>query len=560
MAKYIKFFLYISLGCLAIWRLTSCEPSLVYDVVIENGMVYDGSGGAPYRADVGIVGERIAKIGDLSKAQATQRINAQGKAVSPGFINVLSWGAFSLWEDGRSLSDLKQGVTLEIFGEGSSPGPVSPTQQAENPFYEWRTLGEFLEKLTQKGVSCNVASFVGAATVRRYVLGDENSTAKPNELRQMQLLVEQAMKEGALGVGSALIYPPGYFANTEELIALAQAAAKYDGVYISHLRSEGDAFVEGLEELLEIAEKANIAAEIYHLKAAGEHNWHKLDVALQRIEAARARGLEITTNMYTYEAASTGLGACFPPWVQEGGRDKWVARLKDPAIRARVAKEMTEISTEWENFFMAASKPENILLLGFQQDSLQHMVGQNLGAVAQAQGLPAEQMAIELILRNHGNVSCAYVLMSPDNVRRQLKLPYMSFGSDARSVAAEGEVLKSSTHPRTYGNFARLLGKYVREEQVIPLEEAIHKLSHLAATKLRIQERGLLKETYFADVVVFDPALIADKATFENPHQYAVGVEHVLVNGVLVLENGEHTGNFSGKVVRGPGYVPPLQP
>lgn len=521
-----------------------------YDVVIKNGTIYDGSGDSSYVADIGIIADTIAVIGDLSDASASSTIDAEGLAVSPGFINMLSWANYSLLNDGRSMSDIKQGVTLEIFGEGSSMGPVKD----EDNDREWTTLGGYLEHLTNKGVSTNVASFVGATTIRTYVLGRDDVTPTDEELHEMQELVREAMREGALGVGTSLIYAPAFFADTEELIALSEAAAEFDGTYISHIRSEGDNFLEAAEELLTIATEAEIDAQFFHLKAAGERNWDKLDVVLDKIDSLRNEGHGIAANMYTYTAASTGLDATLPPWAQAGSTEDFIERLKDPEIRERITDEVRSEETEWENFYQLAGDPENILLLEFNDDSLKQYTGKNLGEVSEMRDSDPVDTIIDLIIQNEGDIGAVYFLMSEENVARQIQIPYMSFGSDARSVAAEGDILNSSTHPRTYGNFARLLGKYVRDEGLISLEEAIYRLTHLSAQNLKINKRGLLEPGYHADIVIFDPELIEDKATFEEPHQYAVGVRDVFVNGVQVLDFGQHTGEMPGQVVRGPGY------
>ncbi len=537
--------------------LTAACSSPDFDLIVAGGMVYDGTGQAPFKADIGVKDGKIMAVGDLAENSAAKKLDAGGLAVSPGFINVLSWAAMPLVQDGRSMSDIKQGVTLEIFGEGSSPGPISRRSKESRLNTKWTTLGGYLDYVTQKGVSCNVASFVGASTVRINVLGYDDVQPDSAQLEEMCGMVREAMREGALGVGSSLIYPPAFFASTAELTALSKAAGEYGGMYISHLRSEGNALIQAVDELMAIAHGAGVPAEIYHLKAAGKDNWHKIDQVLQKIDSAQKAGLQITANMYNYEAASTGLGACFPPWSQEGGDSAWIARLSDPAIRQQIKNDILTPSDDWENFYLAAGKPENILVVG-ADDSLQHYNGKTLADAAGMMGLDPLETLCELIVRNGGRVQAVYFLMSEDNIRKQMKLPYMSFGSDARSIAAEGKTLESSTHPRTYGNFARLLGRYVREEKVIPLEEAIHKLTLLPAKKLKIKERGCLAPGFYADIVLFDPATVADKATYQEPHQYAVGVAHVFVNGVQVLKNGEHTGAMPGMAVRGPGYQGPV--
>lgn len=532
--------------------LTCCKPA--YDVIISNGNIYDGSGLPAYKADLGIKADKIVAIGDLGKEKAKTNIDAAGLAVSPGFINMLSWANRPLLKDGRSMSDIKQGVTLEVFGEGSSMGPLNSNMKNEMKEAQWTTLGGYLDYLVQQGVSTNVASFVGATTVRIHVLGYENRKPDAAELHQMQELVRQAMQEGAMGLGTSLIYPPAFYADTEELIALAEAAAEYDGMYISHLRSEGNAFLEAVDEFMTIANRAGIDAEIYHLKAAGKNNWHKLDQVLQKIDSARAAGLTVAANMYTYPAASTGLDATLPPWVQEGGKEAWLKRLRTPEVRQKVLDEMRSPSNTWENFYQMAGTAENIMLVGFDRDSLNHLVGKTLAEIAFNRNADPAETIIDLILANGGDIDAIYFLMSEENVEKQIQLTYMSFGSDAGSIAAEGKSLESSTHPRTYGNFARLLAKYVREKNLISLEEAVMKMTALPARKLKIGNRGRLAPGYYADVLVFDPAEIQDKATFENPHQYATGMLHVFVNGMQVLKNGTHTGATPGMVVRGPGY------
>ncbi|MCH2448607.1 MAG: amidohydrolase family protein [Gracilimonas sp.] len=525
-----------------------------FDAIIQNGTIYNGTGDAPFTADIGIRADTIAAIGDLNFSDAPVIIDAEGLAVSPGFINMLSWANYSLLNDGRSMSNIKQGVTLEIFGEGSSMGPLNEEMQQNNA-RPWTTLGEYLEHLTkEQGVSTNVASFVGATTIRQHVIGSKNVAPTPDELKQMQQLVREAMEEGALGVGSSLIYAPAFFASTEELIALAEAAAEYDGTYISHIRSEGDDLLKATDELFTIATEAEIDAQIYHLKAAGKRNWDKLPLVLTKIDSLRNLGHNISANMYTYTAASTGLDATIPPTVQEGSYQDFINRLKQPEVRKQVLNSMRSPQTDWENFYQLAESPENILLVGFNEDSLKYLTGKNLAEISEMRNADPAETIIDLIIENDGDISSVFFLMSEENVRTKIEVPYMSFGSDARSIAAEGEVLESSTHPRTYGTFARLLGKYVRDENVIPLQEAIYRLTGLPAKNLKLQKRGYLSEGYFGDIVIFDPAEIEDKATFTEPHQYAVGVHHVFVNGVQVLKDGEHTKAMPGQVVRGPGW------
>ena len=537
------------------------EQARVFDVIIRGGTVYDGTGNAPIVADVAILADRVAGIGDYSVSDATLNIDAKGKAVAPGFINMLSWAVGTLMVDGRGMSDLKQGVTLEVFGEGVSWGPLNEQMKAQftarqgDMKYEinWTTLGEYLDGLVARGVSPNVASFVGATTLRIHEVGLDDRPPSEDELARMQDLVRHAMREGALGVGSSLIYAPANFADTAELTALAKAAGEYGGMYISHIRSEGNRFEAAVEELITIAREAGVPAEIYHLKASGKPNWNKFDVIFPMIEKARAEGIRISADMYTYPASATGLDAAMPLWVQEGGIDEWVGRLEDPAQRARVIEQMRAPSTDWENRFIEIG-PENILLVGFRNEALRSLIGKTVAEVAEMRGTSPEDTAIDLVIEDNSRVEVIYFSMKPENLHRKIRQPWVSFGSDGGAPAAEGLFLNNNLHPRAYGNFARLLGKYVRDEKVIPLEEAIRRLTSLPAGNLDIRARGLLKAGYFADVVVFDPATIQDHATFEAPHQYATGVYEVFVNGVQVLKNGEHTGATPGRVVRGPGW------
>ncbi len=542
----------------------SCKKQ-EYDVVIRGGTVYDGSGQPGVVTDVAINADTVAFIGDLSDAGGKKEIDAKGLAVAPGFINMLSWAVESLIIDGKSQGDIRQGVTLEVFGEGNSMGPLNDEMKAfalddmkRNPDmkYEidWTTLGEYLESLERRGVATNVASFVGATTVRIHELGYENRLPNAEEMVRMRELVKQAMEEGALGVGSSLIYAPANYSSTEELIELCEVAGQYGGMYITHMRSEGNGIFDAVDETIRIAREGKLPAEIYHLKMAGKDNWSKLDSVLAKIDQANKEGLKITADMYTYTAGATGLDASMPPWVQEGGLKQWIKRLQDPKIRKKALDEMRKPSDKWENLLLMAGSPEQVLLLGFANDSLKRFTGKTLGEVARIYGKSPEETAMDLVITDSTRVGTAYFMMSEENVKRQISLPYLSFGSDAESAAPEGVFLKSSTHPRAYGNFARLLGKYVRDEKVIPMEEAIRKLTSLPAGNLKIKQRGLLTAGYFADVVVFDPSKIQDHATFESPHQYATGMMHVFVNGKQVLENGEHTGAKPGRVVRGPGY------
>lgn len=537
------------------------RPPRTYDVVIRNGTIYDGSGKAPFVGDVVIQGEKIAAVGRLTKARGRREIDGSGLAIAPGFINMLSWATESLIQDARSQSDIRQGITLEVFGEGWSMGPLNEAMKKEvveqqgDIKYEikWTTLGEYLDYLVQRGISPNVASFVGATTVRIHEIGYANRPPTPAEFERMRALVRQAMEEGALGVGSSLIYAPAFYAKTDELVELCKVAAEYGGMYISHMRSEGNRLLEAVDELLTIARQAGIAAEIYHLKAAGKPNWSKLDAVIVKINRARAQGLRVTADMYTYTAGATGLDAAMPPWVQEGGLQAWLARLKDPAIRVRVIEEMSTPSDQWENLFLGAGAA-GMLLSGFKNDALKPLTGKTLAEVAALRARSPQETAMDLVIEDGSRVDTIYFLMSEENVRKQIQLPWVSFGSDAGSLAPEGAFLKSNPHPRAYGTVARLLGKYVRDEKLIPLQEAIRRLTFLPATNLKIQQRGMLRPGYFADVVIFDPTKIRDYATFEKPHQYSTGVVHVFVNGTHVLKDGEHTGATPGRVIRGPGY------
>lgn len=539
-----------------------CSSPVTYDVILHNGTIYDGSGAEPLVGDVALRGDTIRAIGKLGAARAEVEIDAGGLAVAPGFINMMSWANESLIEDGRSQSDIRQGVTLEVMGEGSSMGPLNGAmkqrmrERQADIHYDvgWTTLGEYLEFLEARGVTPNVSSFIGAETPREYVIGHEDRDASPQELEQMQDLVRQAMREGALGVASSLIYPPGSFAGTDELIALAAAASEFDGLYASHVRGEGAHLVAAIDELITIARDAGIRAEIYHFKASGKENWPLFDRAIATVERARADGLAITADVYTYPAGSTGLNASMPPWVQEGGFARSIGRMQDAELRRRIADEMKKESDDWENMYLGAGSPENILLVGFKNPGLKPLTGKTLAEVAAMRGTSPEETAMDLIVEDGSRVDTVYFSQSEENLRKAIALPWVSFCSDSASLAPEGVFLKSSTHPRAYGSFARLLGKYVREEGLLPLAEAIRKLTSLPADNLKLERRGRLRSGYYADVVVFDPGTIRDHATFTEPHQFATGMVHVFVNGVQVMKDGEHTGAKPGRVVRGPGW------
>ena len=541
------------------------QTPMTFDILIAGGTVYDGSGSPGVRADVGIIGDRVAAVGpSLDRSRAKQVIDARGLAVAPGFINMLSWATESLIVDGRSMSDIRQGVTLEIFGEGSSMGPLTGEMRARwmreqgaiKYDITWKTLAEYLQFLEKKGVSPNVASFVGATTIREYVIGLEDRKPTAWELELMQELVRQEMRDGALGIGSSLIYAPAFYASTEELIALAKAAGEFQGKYISHIRSEGNRLVEAVDELIRISREANVPAEIYHLKAAGQRNWPKMDRVLQMIEDARASGLKITADMYMYPAGATGLDAALPPSALSGGWDALYKRIRNPEEREKIRQAIVTPTDEWENLYLAAGSAERVILVEFRNEKLRHLTGRTLASVAAERKQRPEDTILDLILEDQSRVGTVYFLMSDDNIVRQLRKPWVSLGSDGGSLAAEGVFLQSNPHPRAYGNVARLLGKYVREDQVITLEDAVRRLSGLPADNLGLDRRGYLKAGHFADVAIFDPATIADRATFEKPHQYAVGMKHVLVNGVPVLKDGEHTGATPGRAIKGPGAVP----
>ena len=542
---------------------SSAAPPVKYSVIIRGGMIYDGSGGTPYVGDVAISGDKIVYVGPHATGRAVQVVNAKGKAVSPGFINMLSWATESLIADGRGVSDTVQGVTLEVMGEGDSMGPwndrmkrLALKRQGDIKYpIRWTTLGQYLEYLQRKGVAPNVASFVGATTVRVHELGEKDVDPTPAQLLRMRAIVRQAMKEGALGVGSSLIYAPASYAETPELTAITSEAAKCGGMYISHMRSEGNKLLEAIDELIAISRESGAPAEIYHFKQGGQQNWAKLGAAIARVEAARASGLRITADMYTYPAGATGLDAAMPTWVQSGGLEEWIKRMKDPATRARLVKEMRTPSNDWENLLLLAGSPDRVLLIAFKNPKLKPLTGKTLAEVAKMRGKSPEEAAMDLVIEDNSRVGTVYFLMSEDNIKREAGLPWMGLGSDEASEVPEGVFLKSSSHPRAYGNVARFLGHYVRDEKAASLPDAIRRLTSQPAANLGIRQRGALKAGYYADIAVFDPAKIKDHATFEKPKQLATGVDDVFVNGVQVLRNGKHTGSKPGRFVRGPGWT-----
>jgi N-acyl-D-amino-acid deacylase len=541
----------------------SCTAAAgAHDLVLRNGVIYDGSGKAPYRGDIAIDGDRLAYVGPHRELNAKTAIDVHGQAIAPGFVNMLAHPEESLFADGRALSDLKQGVTLEVMGEFSM-GPLNPDMQKlmverqSDIHYPvtWGTLGGYLDTLERRGISPNVASFVSAATVRTFVLGERDVQPTAEQLAQMQVLVRQAMEQGALGLTTMLIYAPATYAKTPELIALAQQSARCGGIYTAHMRSEGDRIESAVQETIDIARASEAPAEIYHLKLAGQDNWGKLDRIVAMINAARASGVRVSANMYTYTAGATGLDVAMPPWVQDGGLEAWIARLKDPAIRAKVIAEMHIAHPgDWENLLGAAG-PSGTLLLAFKNPALKPLTGKTLAEVAQARGVSPDDAAIDLVIEDGSRVGVAYFLMSEDNVRRQVALPWVSFGSDEAGDAPEGVFLLSAAHPRAYGNFARVFAQYVRKDHVLSVAEAVRKLTSLPADNLSLKDRGRLRAGAFADVVVFDPNSIQDHATFEMPHQLSTGVSYVLVNGKMAIKDGEPIAVASGRVVRGRAWM-----
>jgi N-acyl-D-amino-acid deacylase len=552
---------YSSLILIIALAVTACHQQESYDTIIRNGTIYDGNGGKPYKADIAINVDTIAFIGDLKNAHAKNEIDAIGKAVAPGFINMMGHSEESLFQDGRAQSDIRQGVTTEIFTE-SSFGPLNKTmkEQLQNGQGDikykvtWNTLGEYMNILEGKGISCNIASFVGAGTVRQYVIGEDDKAPTAQQLDSMKLLVDTAMEEGALGVTCALIYPPDNFAKTDELVALSKEAAKYGGTYISHIRSEGNKLTEAVNEIISIAKQASLPVEICHLKAAGKDNWNKMDSVIHIVEAARKEGINITADMYTYTAAATGLTSCFPPTLQDGGFGKLRERLQDPVIRKQMIDAMHTNANDWENLYYGSGGPGNILLLQFKQDSLKKFTGKTLAEAAKMRGTTPEETAMDLIVKDSTRVGVAYFLMDENNVKKEVALPWVSFGSDEASYTPEGVFLKSNAHPRAYGCFARVIGKYTRDEKLLSLQQAIYKLAKLPSTHIKLPKRGELKVGKYADIVIFDPDLVQDHATYDKPHQYATGVSDVFINGVQVLKNNEHTGATPGKFLKGPGY------
>ncbi|MBE9489471.1 MAG: amidohydrolase family protein [Bacteroidetes bacterium] len=521
--------------------INGCESSQpVCDIVIQGGTIYDGSGDIPFKGTIALQNDKIIYVGEPKKIKANKIIDATGKAIAPGFINMLSWAYGSLLKDGRSLSDLKQGVTLEVFGEGTSPGPKG-NHSDEN----YISFASAMDSLIKSKVSTNIASFLGAATVRIQEIGYENRKANEEELKAMQAIVKEAMEEGAMGIGSSLIYAPGDYADTEELVALNTIAADYGGMYISHMRNEDQRVLEALDELLYIAENAKIPAEIYHLKTSREPNWHLLDSVINRVEKARAKGLQITADMYTYNASSTGLTGVIPTWVQEGGHRAWINRMQEAEPRKRL---LVDIRKELEQ-----QPPSGILMVGFKNDSMAKIYqGKTVAEAAKMRAQTPEETIVDLIIEDDNRIQCIYFSMSEENIRKKIKIPWLSFCSDAGSYSDISKDFR--THPRAFGSFIRVIGKYSRDEKLISLQEAVRKLSGFPATNLGLENRGFLREDYFADIVIFNPETVADNATFDEPLQFAEGMEHVIVNGIQVILNGNHTGTFPGRFIKGPGY------
>lgn len=563
MRRFFAALLIAALSVITVAQRPKVEtPLRTFDVIIRGGTIYDGTGRRGVIGDIGIKGDRIAAIGNLSSSRAPTVIDASGLAVAPGFINMLSHSESSLIVDGRSLGEIKEGITTQIFGEFSM-GPLNDTMKQRlretqgDEKYEitWSTLAEYLIWLEKRGTSQNIASFIGAPTIREYVIGLDDKPPTAEQLEEMRELVRREMEAGALGITTALIYPPAFFAKTEELIELCKVAAKYKGKYTTHMRSEGNQLLEAVQETIRISREAGLPAEIYHLKASGAPNWPKMDQVIKMVEVARRQGVKLTADMYTYPAGGTGLNAAMPPWVFDGGAEAAYKRLQDPAMRRKIADAVRTPTNDWENLYLLAGSPDRILLASFKSEALKPLTGKTLAEVAKMRGKDPVETIMDLVLEDRSRIGTIYFLMSEDNIRKQIRQPWVSFGSDAASMATEGVFLKSSTHPRSYGNFARLLGRYVRDEKVISLAEAVRRLSGLPATNLELDHRGFLKVGMFADVVVFDPQTIADRATFENPHQYSVGVSDVFVNGIQVLKNGEHTGAKPGRAIWGPGKI-----
>lgn len=533
-----------------------------YDILVKGGTIYDGSGQKPFRGDVGIRDGRIVHVGRRTQGRALRTIDARGKAVAPGFINAMSQTALSLLTSPLAESDLRQGVTLVVVGEGTSAGPLTLGMLEElhrsggvPADLQWRTLDQFAKLLKSRGIAVNVASWVGGSTLRQNVVGLADRVPSADELARMRALVREAMEDGALGVSTALIYAPGAYAKTDELVALAEQSAQCGGLFASHIRSEGDRFLEALDELIAISRRSGAPAELFHIKVGGPANWPAMPIALNRIQAARAAGIRISANMYSYAASGTGLTASIPPWVQQGGWDAFMARIKDPAIRARGIAEMRDPKPDWENVMRGAGGPDGVVLSSFRTDALRRLAGKTLAEIAKLRGTDPEETLLQLIEEDGSRIEAFYFTMSEDNLRLQLRQPYVSIGSDAAALSITPQIIKSGAHPRAFGTFARIYAKYVREEKVLTMQEAVRRMTSLPAAHYQLGDRGWLKPGFTADVVVFDPARIRDRATYQQPFRFAEGVEEVLVNGVPTVVGGEPTGALAGRFVRGRAWT-----
>ena len=536
---------------------------ILYDIIIRNGRVIDGSGRPGINADIAINGDRIDRIGNLRGAKAKREIDARGQVVAPGFIDMLGQSEQYVLIDPRAMSKVMMGVTTEITGEGESIAPVNDRilkeQEDFNRRYnltvDWRTFDEYFKRLDRQGAGVNLGSFVGATQVREYVIGYDNRPPTAVELRQMKQLVADAMKDGALGVSTSLQYVPARFAKTDEIVELAKVAHQYGGIYITHQRSEANAIDDSMKEVFEIARRANIPAEIWHFKTAYKKNWGRMPEMLRRIAAARRRGLKITADVYPYVAGSTSLSACLPPWAIEGGTDKMVARLKDAETRKRLKWEISNDAKDWENIYLGSGGPGGILIGSVVNRELEQWQGKRLSEIASAQNKDPLDALFDFIIADHGQTGAIFFMMSEDDMKAALKSPFVSICTDSGARATDGPLAGSKSHPRGWGTYPRILGRYVRDEKLMPLEFAIHKMTGLPASNVGLKERGLLRQGYFADITIFDPKTIIDRATFEEPNQYPVGINYVIVNGQIEVENGQRMPANSGRVLRGPGYI-----
>jgi N-acyl-D-amino-acid deacylase len=560
----VLLFLILGAGFIAVAARPQQSAPADFDIILSQGRIVDGTGAPWFRGDVGIRGDRIQAIGDLSAARAARRIDAAGLVIAPGFIDMLGQSEFCVMVDNRAASKITQGITTEVTGEGTSIAPLSERMvEASAPLYkafgivaDWRTLGDYFRRLEERvHPAINIATFVGAGGVRNYVIGEEDRRATPPELERMKEIVAQAMEQGALGLSSSLQYMPDRFADTDELVALAGIAARYGGVHLTHQRSEGNRIFESLQEVFTIAEKAGVPTEIWHLKTAYKANWGKMGEVLARLEAARARGIDVTANQYPYVRASNGLDACLPLWVREGGLDKMTARLKDAAQRERIKKEMEDPAvTSWENQWFGSGGGEGVLLVSVLNKDLKKYEGLNLAEIGKRLGKDPRDVVMDFVIADRGRSSCVLSIMSEEDVRTALKHPFVSICTDSEAMAEDGPLAGSKSHPRAWGSFPRILGKYVRDEKLLRLEEAVRKMTSLPASRVGIRDRGILRPGMMADLAVFDPATIRDLATFEDPNHYSVGMRYVFVNGQAVLAEGKITSARPGRALRGPGY------